>query len=131
MIDEETLRLKMAKYGVCSDRLMTVLRAELKAIEEAIRVAVAPLVIYTDSAYARGCILKGWKSASYAPLVEAIKRLLLDNPISWSIIWVPGHADVEGNEQADAIANRAARGSMQGRGIDVAHCLLHLNFLNL
>ena len=59
MIDEGSLRLKMAKYGVCSDRWMTVLRAELKAIDEAIRVAVAPVVIHTDSAVAVAAFRKG------------------------------------------------------------------------
>ena len=37
-------------YGVCSEPWLTVVRTELRAIEEALRRALAPLTIYTDNA---------------------------------------------------------------------------------
>ena len=61
LVDSSSLCLKMAVFGVCAEQWLTVLRAELRAIEEAIRRAVAPLVVHADSAAAVAAYNKGQK----------------------------------------------------------------------
>ena len=59
MMGAERGELKAAFYGTCSEPWLTVVRAELKAVEEAVRRAVAPLTIYTDSAAVVRAFRKG------------------------------------------------------------------------
>ncbi len=76
-----------------------------------------PVKIYTDSKYVLDGItkwmanwkLKGWKTAAKKPVknVELWKRLdaaVQSHEVTWQ--WVKGHAGDEGNEYADALANR-------------------------
>ena len=88
-------------------------------------------VIFTDSAYARGCLLKGWTTRTYPKLISSLRQLLRESPISWDIIWVPGHAGVDENEVADTIANRASAASKDGRRIDVDTHINNLTFYNV
>ena len=46
-------------YGTCSDCWLTTVRTELKAVEEALRRAVPPLVIHTDNAAVVNAFLEG------------------------------------------------------------------------
>ncbi len=77
-----------------------------------------PVKIYTDSKYVLDGMtkwmanwkLKGWKTAAKKPVknVELWKRLdaaVQSHEVTWQ--WVKGHAGDEGNEHADALANRA------------------------
>jgi len=77
-----------------------------------------PVKIYTDSKYVLDGItkwmanwkLKNWKTAAKKPVknVELWKRLdaaVQSHEVTWQ--WVKGHAGNEGNEYADALANRA------------------------
>ena len=77
-----------------------------------------PVKIYTDSKYVLDGITKwmanwkakGWKTAAKKPVknVELWKRLdaaVQSHEVSWQ--WVKGHSGDEGNEYADALANRA------------------------
>ena len=70
--------------------------------------------IFTDSEYAEGCINKHWNSITNQDLVSALHRLLEESPINWTITWVPGHADVAGNEAADRVADEGAKASKRG-----------------
>ena len=52
---------------------------------------------------------RGWKTASKEPvknidLWQELDRLVQTHSIDWR--WVKGHAGHEGNERADALANR-------------------------
>jgi ribonuclease HI len=52
---------------------------------------------------------RGWKTANRKPvknqdLWQRLAELAGRHQIEWR--WVPGHAGVEGNERADALANR-------------------------
>lgn len=73
--------------------------------------------LYTDSQYVRkgitewisGWKRKGWKTASRQPVKNAdlwreLDELTNDHTIEW--IWVKGHAGIDGNERADALANK-------------------------
>jgi ribonuclease HI len=75
------------------------------------------VVLHTDSQYVQlgitqwiaGWQRRGWKTADNKPVknVELWQRLVEQarrHEIDWR--WVKGHAGVEGNERADALANR-------------------------
>jgi ribonuclease HI len=68
----------------------------------------APAVIWTDSSYAIGVLSKGWKAKANTGLVAELRRRLAERPVE--LRWVKGHAGTEGNELADELANRGARG---------------------
>ena len=94
-------------------------RMELKAAIEALNALKRPstVVLHTDSKYVMHGITewmanwkkRGWKTANKKPvknqdlwvaLDEAIQR----HDIQW--VWVKGHSGHDGNEEADALANR-------------------------
>ncbi len=94
-------------------------RMELTAVIEALLALKRPsrVVLHTDSQYVqkgitewiRGWKAKGWRTASKAPVknVDLWKRLdelAAQHRIDWR--WVKGHAGHDGNERADALANR-------------------------
>lgn len=75
------------------------------------------VTLYTDSQYVRkgitewiiGWKQRGWKTAAKKPVKNEDLWRLLDeqvarHTINW--VWVKGHAGNEGNEAADALANR-------------------------
>lgn len=77
--------------------------------------------IHTDSQYVQKGIsewiqswkMRGWKTASKKPvknvdLWQLLDRLTQQHDIEW--LWVRGHAGHEGNERADALANRGVAG---------------------
>lgn len=86
--------------------------AELSAVGLALDVlaeagveASTPVVVFTDSKYAIGVLGKGWKANANAELVAGLRSVLRRWPaLRWT--WVAGHAGIEGNERADALARR-------------------------
>lgn len=95
-------------------------RMELTAAIEGLRALsrACEIDLKTDSKYVmQGIIewienwkLNGWKTAAKKPVKNADLWQLLDeqakkHSITWS--WVKGHAGIEGNEVADALANQA------------------------
>ena len=73
--------------------------------------------VYTDSQYVRNGITewlpqwrrRGWKTADGKPvknldLWQALEREAARHEVRWH--WVKGHAGHDGNERADALANR-------------------------
>lgn len=94
-------------------------RMELKAVIEALSALKRPcdVTVHTDSQYVQKGIsewihewkARGWKTAARAPVKNADLWQALDaaqarHHIQWR--WVRGHAGHEGNERADALANR-------------------------
>jgi ribonuclease HI len=94
-------------------------RMELKAVIEALTALTRPceVVVHTDSQYVQkgisewihGWKARGWKTAAKAPvknvdLWQALDAAQARHTIEWR--WVKGHAGHEGNERADALANR-------------------------
>ncbi len=80
--------------------------------------------VYTDSQYVQKGISewikdwkrRGWRTAGKTPvknvdLWQRLDALAQDHEVEWH--WVRGHAGHEGNERADALANRAID-EMQG-----------------
>ena len=71
--------------------------AELTAIERALDAVpdqARPLVIYTDSAYSIGVLMKGWKAKANVELVERVRKRLAKRPAT-RLVHVPGHAGIE------------------------------------
>ena len=94
-------------------------RMEMTAVIEALSVLKRPsrVILHTDSQYVqkgitewlRGWKARGWRTASKAPVknVDLWKRLdeaTQGHDIDW--VWVKGHAGHDGNERADALANK-------------------------
>ena len=94
-------------------------RMELTAVIEALAAVKQPshLVVHTDSQYVKLGITewigqwqrRGWKTAANKPvknvdLWQRLSELAAPHRIEWR--WVPGHAGVQGNERADALANQ-------------------------
>ena len=104
-------------YG--GERQTTNNRMELTAVIRALESLKrsATVEIYTDSQYVKNGIetwinawkRNGWKTSGRKPVKNAdlwveLDRLVREHEITWH--WVKGHADTEGNQRADALANR-------------------------
>ena len=94
-----------------------------------------PLTIFTDSTYSIDCLQGSSVARTNGFLVYRI-RSLKDRLIASGIIgslhlsWVPGHAGLPGNTQADFLANRGAEASQLGkRVLDLPRCLELLIFV--
>ncbi|HEY4998896.1 MAG TPA: ribonuclease HI [Usitatibacter sp.] len=94
-------------------------RMELTAVIEALGALKRPcrVILHTDSQYVQkgitewihGWKARGWRTAAKAPVknVDLWKQLdeaVRAHEIDW--VWVRGHAGHEGNERADALANK-------------------------
>jgi len=101
-------------------------RMELTAVIEALGALKRPsrVRVFTDSQYVqkgitewlRGWKARGWKTAAREPVknVDLWKKLdevVRTHDIDW--IWVKGHAGHEGNERADALANKGVESITQ------------------
>lgn len=95
-------------------------RMELTAAIEALNAIKKPskVILHTDSTYVKNGITSwlanwkrnNWKTAAKKPvknadLWQALELACERHTIDWR--WVKGHAGVEGNEIADALANQA------------------------
>ncbi len=104
-------------------------RMELTAVIEGLSALKKPCEVdlYLDSQYVRqgitewiaGWKAKGWRTASKQPVKNVDLWQKLDalvagsgHRIQWH--WVRGHAGHEGNERADALANRGVPGVRAG-----------------
>jgi ribonuclease HI len=94
-------------------------RMELTAVIEALRALTRPVsvTVWTDSTYVQQGISKwihgwkknGWKTSAKEPvknvdLWRALDEAVSKHEVEWR--WVKGHAGHDGNERADALANR-------------------------
>ena len=113
-------------YG--GEPLTTNNRMELTAVIRALETLERPcrVEIYTDSQYVKNGITewlaqwkrRGWLTADRKPvknadLWQALERAAARHSVSWH--WVRGHSGHDGNERADALANRGVL-SVTARG---------------
>ncbi|MFN3652057.1 MAG: ribonuclease HI [Armatimonadota bacterium] len=86
-------------------------KAELMAIREALLKvkdrARTRVKIYTDSAYAIGCLTQNWKVKANKELVDEV-RALARECARFEMGKVAGHSGHPANERADELAVRAA-----------------------
>jgi ribonuclease HI len=94
-------------------------RMELTAVIEALGALRRPctVVLHTDSQYVQkgitewinGWKARGWKTAAKEPVKNAdlwrkLDEVVRTHQIRW--VWVKGHSGHDGNERADALANK-------------------------
>ena len=94
-------------------------RMELTAVIEALQTLTRPcrVILHTDSTYVQkgitewinGWKARGWRTAAKEPVKNSdlwrkLDEVVRGHDIDW--IWVKGHAGHEGNERADALANK-------------------------
>jgi ribonuclease HI len=103
-------------------------RMEMTAAIEALRALKRPCAVrlHTDSQYLKQGITEwigkwkrnGWRTADRKPvknvdLWQALEAEIESHDVKW--IWVKGHAGHDGNERADALANRGLDDYRNGR----------------
>lgn len=85
--------------------------AELTAILRALELAYEldrPLRLYTDSQYAMGVLIQGWKAKANKELIAETRMWLQRHPDT-KLFHVPGHQGVALNEVADELAVQAVK----------------------
>jgi ribonuclease HI len=97
--------------GVATNNVaeLTAIGMALELLDGAAFSALDPAVVYTDSSYARGVLVQGWKAKANVELITDLKARLRRRP-SLRIEWVAGHVGLADNERADALANRGVAG---------------------
>lgn len=90
--------------------------AELSAIGLALDLADkadlpkdAPIVLFTDSSYTHGVLVKNWKAKANTKLIMGLRERLSSRP-GVTIEWVAGHVGTPGNEAADLLAGQGVLG---------------------
>lgn len=90
--------------------------AELSAIGLALDLADkadlpddAPIVLFTDSSYTHGVLVKNWKAKANKELIMGLRERLSHRP-GVTIEWVAGHVGTPGNEAADLLAGQGVLG---------------------
>lgn len=88
---------------------LTALDMALDLLDEAAWPSDAPAALLTDSRYAKGVLVDGWKAKANQALILPLRERLKARPGA-VLHWVAGHAGVAGNERADALANAGIEG---------------------
>ena len=87
-------------------------QAELMAVREGLlRIkdrAAADVVVYSDSAYAIGCLTADWKPKANTAIIDEVRRLIAECR-SFRMVKVAGHAGDPNNERANDLAVAASR----------------------
>ena len=89
--------------------------AELKAIQaglSALKNRNLPVRIFTDSSYAYGVLVLGWKVRANQEIVESIKKTMRKFK-NLKIVKVRAHIGDSGNERADFLATSAIKHSQK------------------
>ncbi|MFC1811519.1 ribonuclease HI [Thermodesulfobacteriota bacterium] len=98
---------EISKYiGIATNNI-----AELEAIRAGLSVLKKtdlPVRVFTDSKYAYGVLMLGWKAKKNLELVRSIKKTI-SKVKDLKIIKVKGHAGIDGNERADYLATLAIK----------------------
>lgn len=98
---------EISKYiGIATNNI-----AELEAIRVGlleIKNPDLPVKVFTDSSYAYGVLVQGWKAKKNIELVEQIKKIL-PRFKNLKLLKVKGHAGHKGNEKADFLATSAIK----------------------
>ncbi|CAG2213469.1 unnamed protein product [Mytilus edulis] len=102
----------------------SILLAELVAIVmvlefcilERLHNTITTLKIFSDSQSAVGLLTLNWAPKSYIDVIRDIKEHIEDlrtKGMEICILWTPGHANIQGNDEADLLAKQAAEEATQ------------------
>jgi ribonuclease HI len=98
---------EISKYiGITTNNI-----AELEAIRSgllAVKNTNLPVRLFTDSKYAYGVLVQGWKPKKNQDIIASIKKIILKFD-DLKFIKVKGHGGIEGNERADVLATAAIK----------------------
>jgi ribonuclease HI len=114
VVDDGHERIELSEYLGEGTNNIAELTAVLRALEQLDE--TQPALIHTDSQYAIGVLQKGWKAKANAELVAAVRAELACRPNA-KLVYVPGHAGVAGNEQADRLARQAIKRCSSARTV--------------
>lgn len=89
---------------------LTAIEMALDELDAASVEPASPVVIFSDSQYAKGVLTQGWKAKANVELITAIRTRLRARPGA-SLQWVAGHVGLAENERADALARRGVEES--------------------
>jgi ribonuclease HI len=93
---------------------LTAIEMALELLEQGGVAPSEPVALFTDSKYARGVLVEGWKAKANRELIQEIRVKL----VPWDdleIYWVAGHVGIDLNERADELAGLgAAESSSRG-----------------
>jgi ribonuclease HI len=104
-----TYKLEVSEFMGLATNNAAELRAIMIALEELDDGdKERPVHLYTDSAWALGVLVGGWKAKTNLEAIKKIKTLLETYP-KVELLKVKGHAGIPGNEEADYLATRATR----------------------
>lgn len=88
---------------------LTAIRIALELLEQGGVQPSEPVVLFSDSSYAKGVLTQGWKAKANVELIAQL-RLALARWSNLEFRWVAGHVGVQGNELADHLAERGVHG---------------------
>ncbi|CAG2245647.1 unnamed protein product [Mytilus edulis] len=77
---------------------------------------ITTLKIFSDSQSAVGLLTLNWAPKSYIDVIRDIKEHIEDlrtKGMEICILWTPGHANIQGNDEADLLAKQAAEEATQ------------------
>ena len=103
---EASLHLGRATNNVAE---LTAIDLVLDVLEDAGVGADADVVVFSDSSYANGVLVKNWKAKANQALIAELRDRLQTWP-NLRLTWIAGHVGVDGNERADELANRGVEG---------------------
>jgi len=81
----------------------------LDVLDEAEVPLGAPVALFTDSKYTNGVLCMNWKAKANRELILGLKQRVKERT-GLTVHWIAGHVGVDGNERADALANRGVAG---------------------
>lgn len=96
---------------------LTAIDIALDLLDEAEIPGDAAVVMFSDSDYVNGVLTRGWKAKKNTELILGLRERLKARP-GVEIVWVAGHAGVDGNERADALATAGVGGTSRARWVE-------------
>lgn len=98
---------------------LTAIALVLDVLDDAAVAAEQAVALLSDSDYANGVLVRGWKAKANRELITTLRDRLTARP-GVTLHWVAGHVGTEGNERADQLANEGVNGITATREIDSA-----------